>query len=177
MTSTIWLTGLSGAGKSTLAQALQQALQSVGRQAIVLDGDEIRRGLCRDLGFSPADRSENIRRVAEVAQLLNRSGCIAITALISPLAQDRENARAIIGAQAMHEVFVSTPLAVCEARDPKGLYERARRGALAGFTGVGAPYDRPTAPALALDTSLLTLEDCVARILPLLASTRQAPTG
>lgn len=168
MIHTLWLTGLSGAGKSTLAQALQHTLQQAGRRVIVLDGDDMRRGLCSDLGFSAADRRENIRRVAEVARLLNRSGCIAIAALISPKAQDRDDARTIIGAQAMLEVHVSTPLTVCEARDPKGLYERARRGALANFTGVSAPYDAPLAPALALDTSLLTLADCVQRILPLL---------
>jgi adenylylsulfate kinase len=134
----------------------------------VLDGDELRTGLCRDLGFSAADRSENIRRTAEVAALLNRAGVIAIAALISPMASDRARAREIIGTAAMLEVHVATPLAVCEARDPKGLYQRARQGTLPHFTGVSAPYEAPAQPQLTLDTSVLQPVACLSRILALM---------
>ena len=168
MAKTIWLTGLSGAGKSTLARALEQALLSRGHHCAVLDGDELRRSLCSDLGFSAADRRENIRRVAEVAHLLNRAGVLALVALISPMATDRAQARQIIGEDAMIEVHVATPLAVCESRDPKGLYKRARAGEIANFTGIGAPYEAPQAPELSLDTSALSLAACLGRIMPLL---------
>jgi len=170
MTRTVWLTGLSGSGKSTLAEALERELKAQGRACAVLDGDALRRGLCRDLGFSVEDRSENIRRVAEVARLFNRAGSIAIVALISPLLAYREQARGIIGKRAMLEVHVATPLAVCETRDPKGLYQRARAGSIPDFTGVSAPYEAPTAPDLVLDTSLLSVQECVTRLLDSLAS-------
>lgn len=163
--STVWLTGLPGAGKTTLARALEQVLATRGQPCCVLDGDELRRGLSRDLGYSDADRSENIRRVAEVARLFNRTGVVAIVALISPLSADRARAREIIGAQAMIEVHVATPLAICEARDPKGHYKRARQGEIANFTGVGATYEAPQNPALSLDTSMLPVEVCVTHIL------------
>ncbi len=168
MSQTVWFTGLPGAGKSTLARMVQQALTRRTKSSVVLDGDELRRGLCRDLGFSVADRSENIRRAAEVAKLLNHAGTYAIVALISPLAEDRANARNIIGTKAMIEIHVATPLAVCEARDPKGLYKRARSGEIADFTGVSAPYEAPLNPELSLDTSTLSLAACLGRILPLL---------
>lgn len=162
---TIWLTGLSGAGKTTLALALEKALQANGRACTLLDGDALRRGLCSDLGFSPADRSENIRRTAEMARLLNEAGLIAIVALISPLIADRERARNIIGNAVMCEVHIATPLAVCEARDPKGLYQRARAGELRDFTGISAPYEVPTHPQLVFDTATMTVEDCVSALL------------
>jgi adenylylsulfate kinase len=168
MTSTLWLTGLSGAGKSTLARTVAQALESRGLACVVLDGDELRTGLCNDLGFSAADRSENIRRTAEVAALLNRAGVIAIAAMLSPMAADRARAREIIGNAAMLEVHVATPLEVCESRDPKGLYQRARRGDLPWFTGISAPYEVPLKPQLTLDTSVLQPVACLSFILALL---------
>jgi adenylylsulfate kinase len=165
---TLWLTGLSGAGKTTLALALQNSLKAQGYACAVVDGDELRRGLCSDLGFSPADRSENIRRAAELARTLNQAGLIAIVALISPLTADRERARHIIGAEAMFEVHMATPLATCEARDSKGLYKKARAGELADFTGVSAPYEAPNHPQLVFDTAALSVEDCVHTVLHLL---------
>lgn len=165
---TLWLTGLSGAGKSTLAGALQQHLGRLGRACSVLDGDRLRTGLNQDLGFSPQDRRENIRRIAEVARLMNDAGLVAIAAVISPYRDDRDMARRIIGEAAFVEVHVSTPLAVCEQRDPKGLYKRARNGNLPGFTGVSAPYEPPLRPALVLDTGRLELPGCIEALLRVL---------
>lgn len=165
---TVWFTGLPGAGKSTLAVALHEALRTAGRAAFVLDGDLLRTGLSQDLGYSAADRSENIRRIAEVSKLLNCAGLIVISALISPLREDRRRARAIIGATRFREVYISTPLAVCERRDPKGHYARARRGEIPEFTGVSAPYEPPQRPDLAVDTATLGVEDCVRALLALL---------
>jgi len=153
--ATVWLTGLSGAGKSTIAAELEQQLVAQGRACFVVDGDNLRQGLNRDLDFSPHARTENIRRAAEVAQLMNEAGLIVICALISPYEEDRAAARAIIGAERFIEVYVSTALAVCEARDAKGLYRKARAGLIPDFTGVSAPYEAPAAPALALDTSVI----------------------
>ncbi|MES2743649.1 MAG: adenylyl-sulfate kinase [Pseudomonadota bacterium] len=152
---TVWLTGLSGAGKSTIAYALEQRLLDAGRAVCVLDGDQLRHHLNRDLGFSAADRSENIRRTAEVARMMNEAGLIVIAALISPLREDRDMAGRIIGPARFIETHVSTTLAVCEARDPKGLYAKARSGQLAQFTGISAPYQAPASPALTLDTAQL----------------------
>lgn len=146
-----WMTGLSGAGKSTLATALHAALISRGRACYVLDGDVLRQGLNSDLGFSPQDRSENIRRVAEVAALFADAGLICVVALISPYQADREKARKICG-PAFHEIYVAATLKRCEERDPKGLYKKARSGELADFTGVGAPYQPPSTPELHIDT-------------------------
>lgn len=154
---TIWFTGLSAAGKSTLAFALEHQLHVAGRAVYVLDGDNLRHGLNSNLGFSAADRSENIRRVAEVARLMNDAGLIVLTAFISPFQADRELARRVIGADRFHEVYVSTPLAVCETRDPKGLYKRARAGLVPEFTGVSSPYEPPAAAALVIDTAQTTL--------------------
>jgi len=164
---TLWLTGLSGAGKSTLAQGLAERFVADGVPHFVLDGDVVRTGLCRDLGFSEADRSENIRRVAEVARLMNLAGLNVICALISPLEADRSRARQIVGPQQFLEVHVATPLARCEERDPKGLYRKARGGQLAGMTGVDSPYEEPVAPALRLDTSGQSLQQCLDRLLAL----------
>lgn len=165
MSRTIWFTGLSGAGKSTLARTLEQSLISMGLACSILDGDELRRGLCCDLGYSAVDRSENIRRVAEVAKILNGAGTYAIVALISPLVADRQRAREIIGAEMMIEVHVATPLATCEARDVKGLYKDARLGRIPNFTGITAPYEIPPRPELSLDTSVLSPAACLARIM------------
>jgi len=164
----LWLTGLSGAGKSTLAAALQRRLQSTGQPVAILDGDAVRAGLCRGLGFSPEDRRENIRRVAEVAKLMREAGLTVICALISPLRADRAMARDIVGAAHFREVHVSTPLAICEQRDPKGLYRHARANALVQFTGVSAPYEEPLDPALRLDTSQADLASAVAALEALL---------
>lgn len=153
----LWLTGLSGSGKSTLAMALQRRLFDRGFQAYVLDGDNVRGGLNRDLGFSPDDRSENIRRIAEAARLFADAGIIVITAFISPYREDRHNARGIVG-DGFSEVFVKAGLDACEARDPKGLYARARSGEIPEFTGVSAPYEEPQNPDLVVDTEALSEE-------------------
>ena len=162
--ATVWLTGLSGAGKSTLAYALERRLMHAGRSACVLDGDNLRHRLNSDLGFSAQDRQENIRRSAEVARLMNDAGLIVICAFISPLRADRDMARAIVGDGNFFEIHVSTPRAVCEQRDPKGLYQKARAGLIPEFTGVSAPYEAPLPPTLALDTAALSLDECCERL-------------
>ena len=169
---TLWLTGLSAAGKSTLAFAVERALIDQGRACYVLDGDNVRHGLNRDLGFSAADRAENIRRIAEVARLMNDAGLIVITAFISPCRADRAAARAIIGTDWFREVYVSTSLAVCESRDPKGLYSKARAGKVAEFTGISSPYEPPESPALVIDTAQLGLDQAVSRLISLLPTPR-----
>lgn len=156
---TLWLTGLSASGKSTLAFALERALIDAGRACYVLDGDNVRHGLNRNLGFSIEDRSENIRRIAEVARLMNDAGLIVITAFISPMIADRAMAKEIIGADRFKEVYVSTPLQACEARDPKGLYVKARLGEISAFTGVSAEYEPPLQPDLRVDTSNDVIEN------------------
>ncbi len=150
---TLWLTGLSGAGKSTLAYALEKRLIAAGHACVVLDGDNVRHGLNRDLGFSPDERKENIRRVAEVAKLFNEAGLLVITSFISPYRQDREQAREIIGEERFIEALVDAPLDECERRDPKGLYAKARAGQIPDFTGISAPYEAPEQPDLTLDTA------------------------
>jgi bifunctional enzyme CysN/CysC len=161
---TIWLTGLSGSGKSSIAKGLERRLYEDGRHVYVLDGDNLRFGLNRDLAFSKADRAENIRRVAEVARLFNDAGSIVLVPVISPFREDRERARSIIGADRFVEVYLSTSLEVCEARDVKGLYRKARAGEVAEFTGVSSPYEPPTDPSLVIDTAAQTLDDCVDRL-------------
>ena len=158
------MTGLSGAGKTTIARALERELHGAGWRVCVLDGDCLRRGLCADLGFSPEDRQENIRRVGEVARLFADAGMICIVALISPYRQDRARARAAAPGNRFLEVFVNSPLDVCERRDPKGLYARARAGELKEFTGVSAPYEPPLAPEVELRTDLEDIAQCVARL-------------
>ena len=158
---TIWFTGLSGAGKSTLAFALEQRLVADKHAAFVLDGDNVRHGLCADLNFSIGARGENIRRVAEVARLFNDAGIVSICSLISPYFRDREMARKIIGEDRFLEVHVSTPLAECERRDVKGLYAKARAGALKDFTGVDMSYEVPLAPDCRVDTSCMSVDACV----------------
>ncbi|MGN6230153.1 MAG: adenylyl-sulfate kinase [Trinickia sp.] len=162
---TIWLTGLSAAGKTTIAHALAGALAGKGMACEVLDGDLVRQTLCRDLGFSREDRSENVRRVAQRCRQLNAEGVVAIAALVSPYRDDRDRARETVGNDRFVEVFVSTPLAVCEARDPKGLYKKARAGQLANLTGVGDVYEVPLAPELTIDTSLQTTDAAVEAVL------------
>ena len=167
--ATVWFTGLSGAGKSTLACALEKRLLELGQASYVLDGDNVRHGLTRDLGFSPEDRTENIRRIAEVARLMNDAGLIVITAFISPYREDREIARKVIGAEDFIEVHVSTPLTVCEERDPKGFYKRARAGEMPGFTGISAPYEPPFDPILSLDTAATDTNSSIDKVLAVLA--------
>lgn len=161
----IWLTGLSGAGKSTLAFALEQRLHAMGHASFVLDGDNVRHGLCSDLGFSPSDRTENLRRVAEVAKLFCESGLICIAAFISPTTVDREMVRRIVGSENFCEVYVDCALEVCEARDVKGLYQKARAGAIPLFTGISAPYEPPHEPDLRLLTHQMSIEECIERLL------------
>ncbi len=164
----VWLTGLSGAGKSTIAEAAHAMLRAAGRASYVLDGDRVRTALCRDLGFSPEDRAENVRRLGEVGLLMADAGLLVLVAAIAPYARDRDLVRARAGRVAFVEVHVDTPLAVCESRDPKGLYARARAGTLVGFTGIDAPYETPSRPELVLSTMGTTVaemaEALVARI-------------
>ncbi|SOE53214.1 adenylylsulfate kinase [Burkholderia sp. OK233] len=167
---TIWFTGLSASGKSTLAYALERELVTCGHPCYVLDGDNVRHRLNRDLGFSEEDRTENIRRVAEVAALMNDAGLIVITALISPKRADREMACEIVGRDRFLEVYLSTPLLECEGRDPKGLYAKARDGRIQAFTGVSAPYEPPHASELVLDTAQTGLEACVTHMVSLVLS-------
>lgn len=161
----IWLTGLSGAGKSTIANALEVALVGRGRHTYLLDGDNVRMGLCRDLGFSDADREENIRRIAELGRLFVDAGLIVITAFISPFRADRALARQIIGENAFIEVFVDTPLSECERRDPKGLYGKARAGLIKNFTGIDSAYEAPVAPDVLVNTLESSLDQAVEQIL------------
>ncbi|MEK9722571.1 MAG: adenylyl-sulfate kinase [Rhodospirillaceae bacterium] len=160
----LWFTGLSGSGKSTLAIALEQALFERNFQVFVLDGDNLRHGLNGDLGFSDADRQENIRRVTEVAAIFAEAGMVVISAFISPFTEDRESARQSIG-EGFHEISLDASLEVCERRDPKGLYKQARAGKIADFTGISSPYERPRDPALVLDTGSRTVDACLAELL------------
>ncbi len=161
----IWFTGLSGAGKSTLANALEHALFERGHHSYLLDGDNVRHGLNRDLGFSDADREENIRRIAEVAKLFVDAGLIVMTAFISPFRADRQLARQLLGADEFVEVHVATPLAVCEERDPKGLYRKARAGQIPNFTGIDSAYEPPLEPEVVVDTAGHDLDACVGEML------------
>ena len=165
----IWLTGLPAAGKTTLASALEQRLRELGRMTCVLDGDSLRQGLCRDLGFSEADRVENIRRVAEVARLMVDAGLTVMVALVSPYREQRRLARQLLSDGEFVEVFVDTPLEECERRDPKGMYARARKGELQDFTGIGSRYERPENPDVRIDSSVMSVEESVERVLRLLA--------
>ncbi len=168
----VWFTGLSASGKSTLANALEASLMQAGFHTYLLDGDNVRHGLNRDLGMSDRDRTENIRRIAEVAKLMTDAGLVAITAFISPFRIDRDNARALFSQGDFIEVFVDTPLDVCEQRDPKGMYKKARAGQIAQFTGIDSPYEPPLEPELVVNTGGRTVEECIEQItgylLPLL---------
>ena len=160
----LWFTGLSGAGKSTLAIELETRLFGMGYQVYVLDGDNLRHGLCADLGFTPEDRTENIRRVGEVAALFASAGLICITAFISPYRSDRERARRAAG-DGFHEIHVRADLGTCEQRDPKGLYKKARAGLIRDFTGIDAPYEPPDRPELVVDTDKSGIDACVRQVL------------
>jgi len=163
--ATIWLTGLSGSGKSTLAVTTEAALLKRGHLAYVLDGDNVRHGLNRNLGFSPEDRTENIRRIGEVAKLFTDTGVIVFTSFISPYRADRDAARALFDGGDFIEVYLAASVETCEGRDPKGLYQKARAGEIPEFTGVSAPYEAPAHPELVLDTGSLGVDESVARII------------
>lgn len=164
----LWFTGLSGAGKSTLAHAVEEALHRMGCRTFVLDGDNVRHGLCSDLGFSAEAREENIRRVGEVAKLFIEAGVIVLAAFISPFRKDREQVRSMVPHGDFLEIYCRCPLEVCEARDVKGLYKRARAGEIPDFTGISSPYEEPVDPQLIVNTGNRPLEDCVAQVLALL---------
>lgn len=164
----LWFTGLSGAGKSTLAHAIEEALHQAGCRTFVMDGDNVRHGLCSDLGFTDADRQENIRRVAEVAKLMLEAGVITLTAFISPFGEERYLARSLVPHGDFIEIYCCCDLAICEQRDVKGLYKKARRGEIEHFTGISSPYEVPEKPELRIDTGTSTLQACVGQVLTLL---------
>jgi adenylylsulfate kinase len=166
----VWLTGLSGSGKSTIAFTLEHALVQQGFLAYVLDGDNIRHGLNKNVGFSAEDRAENIRRIAEVGKLFVDAGLLTVTSFISPYRADRDNARAVVGAGDFFEVYCEAPLEVCEQRDPKGLYKKARAGEIKGFTGIDDPYEHPLEPELVLHTGTLTPQEASVKLLEMLES-------
>ena len=165
----IWFTGLSGSGKSTLAHSVEEKLHQMGCRTFVFDGDNVRHGLCGDLGFSPEDRRENVRRIGEMTKLFLDAGVIAMTAFISPYRADRERVRAIVGAPDFTEIHCDCPVEVCEQRDVKGMYKKARQGLIKDFTGISAPYEAPVAPELRLNTGSDPLDDCAERVVALLA--------
>ncbi|MCG8083625.1 MAG: adenylyl-sulfate kinase [Candidatus Thiodiazotropha taylori] len=161
----LWFTGLSGSGKSTLAHALEEELYQRGCRTYVLDGDNVRHGLCGDLGFSDADRTENIRRIAELAKLFVAAGVISLTAFISPFREDRDKARGLFPHGDFIEVYVDCPLEVCESRDVKGLYKKARAGVIKDFTGISSPYEPPSNPEITIQTADREVADCVNEII------------
>ena len=166
----LWFTGLSGAGKSTLANAVNSALFEQGMACYVLDGDNVRHGLCKDLGFSDADREENIRRIGEVAKLFVDAGVVALTAFVSPFKADRDKVRALVEPGDFIEIHCAADLGICEQRDTKGLYAKARAGEIKEFTGISSPYEAPENPELSIDTGSQNLDDCVAQVLAYLES-------
>lgn len=161
---TVWFTGLSGSGKSTLAFAVEEALVAAGVLAYVLDGDNVRFGLNRDLGFSPEDREENIRRIGEVCRLMTDAGVVVLSSFISPYQRDRDGVRELHPEGRFVEVFVDTPLEVCEQRDVKGLYAKARAGEIPDFSGISAPYEAPTEPEIRIDTTAGAIDECAALV-------------
>lgn len=160
----LWFTGLSGSGKSTLAHAIEDTLFAKGIRTYVLDGDNVRRGLCQDLGFSDADRTENIRRVGEISRLLMDAGVLTLTAFISPFSKDRQLVRDLHNKDEFIEIYCNSSLVVCEQRDVKGLYSKARAGEIAEFTGISSPYEAPEKPEIELDTANQTVQDCVNKV-------------
>jgi len=164
----LWFTGLSGSGKSTIANALDVALHERGYHTFLLDGDNVRHGLCKDLGFSDEDRVENIRRIGEMSKLFADAGLIVLSAFISPFTSDRRLVRNLFPAGEFIEVFMDTPLDTCEDRDPKGLYQKARLGEIKHFTGIDSPYEAPERPEVRLDTSTMSVDQCVDRLISFL---------
>lgn len=173
----LWFTGLSGAGKSTLAHALEESLYGLGCRTFVFDGDNVRHGLCGDLGFSAQDRQENIRRIGEMSKLIIEAGVIALTAFISPFREDRRRVRALVAPGDFVEIYCRADLDVCERRDVKGLYRRARAGEIPEFTGISSPYEEPEHPELVVDTGAETLAACVEQVLAYLQRTGRLPEG
>jgi adenylylsulfate kinase len=164
----LWFTGLSGAGKSTLAHAVEESLHQMHCRTFVFDGDNVRHGLCADLGFSAEDRSENIRRIGEMTKLFLEAGVISLTAFISPFSSDRGRVRSLVPHGDFLEVYCRCPVAVCEERDVKGLYRRAREGEIKNFTGISSPYEEPDAPELVINTDVLSLDESVELVIGLL---------
>ena len=173
----VWLTGLSGSGKSTLAHEVEERLHGMGCRTFVFDGDNVRHGLCGDLGFSEQDRSENIRRIGEMVKLFVDAGVIALTAFISPFRNDRERVRRIVGERDFFEIYCRCSLDVCETRDVKGLYQRARAGEIHEFTGISSPYEMPEHPSLVVDTGTESLELCAEQIVALLINHGVVPAS
>ena len=173
--SILWFTGLSGAGKSTLANAVNAALFERGLATYVLDGDNVRHGLCKDLGFSDADREENIRRIGEVAKLFLDAGVIVLTAFVSPFRADRDKARALVSEGDFIEIHCAADLSVCEERDTKGLYAKARAGEIEGFTGISSPYEAPEQPELNINTGTNSLYSCVEQVIGYLVDKKIIP--
>lgn len=161
----LWFTGLSGSGKSTIANAVEEALLNKGVHTYLLDGDNVRKGINSNLSFSPEDRTENIRRIAEISNLMVDAGLVVLASFVSPYREDRENVKKIVGYANFVEVFVNTPIEECERRDVKGLYEKARKGEIENFTGVNAPYELPLAPDIEIDTTKMEVEEIVDIIL------------
>jgi adenylylsulfate kinase len=166
----LWFTGLSGAGKSTLSHYIEEQLHHKGYRTCVLDGDNVRHGLCADLGFSASDRHENIRRIGQVCKLFIHSGTVVLTAFISPLREDRDKVRALVGDQDFVEIYCNTDLTVCEQRDTKGLYKKARAGLIKDFTGISSPYEAPVNPELVIDTAQWSLAECAEVVMDYLES-------
>ena len=164
----LWFTGLSGSGKSTLAHAVEEELHQIGCRTIVLDGDNMRHGLCKDLDFSDESRKENIRRIGEVAKLFIESGVITLTAFISPFKEERDKVRKLLANQDLIEIYVKCPISVCEARDVKGMYKKAKANEIKDFTGISSPYEAPENPDLILDTDKESLDESVDKVLNLL---------
>lgn len=164
----LWFTGLSGAGKSTLGHAVEERFHQLGCRTFVLDGDNVRHGLCSDLGFSEADRKENIRRIGEAAKLFLEAGVIVLTAFISPFRSDRQRVRTLVPHGEFLEIYCRCPLGICETRDVKGLYKRARAGEIKDFTGISSPYEEPMAPELVVDTDQLSLDQSVDAVIGLM---------
>jgi len=164
----LWFTGLPSSGKSTIAHAVEERLYKMGVRTYTFDGDNVRHGLCSDLGFSPEDRAENLRRIAEMIKLFLDAGIVVLAAFVSPFRKDREKIRRIISEKDFIEIYCKCPVEVCMKRDPKGMYERALRGEIKEYTGISSPYEEPENPDLILETHLLSIEECVERVLKLI---------
>jgi adenylylsulfate kinase len=173
----LWFTGLSGAGKSTLAHAVEEELYQLGCRTFVFDGDNVRHGLCANLGFSADDRKENIRRIGEMTKLFMEGGVIALTAFISPFREDRDRVRSLVAPGEFVEIFCHASLSICEQRDVKGIYRRARSGEIKDFTGIDSPYEEPQHPELIVDTGTETLSACVGQVLEYLRNTGRLPAA
>jgi len=173
----VWFTGLSASGKSTIAHHLEKQLHEMGHSTYVFDGDNVRHGICNDLGFSEKDRSENIRRIGEMTRLFIEAGIIAITAFISPYKKDREMVRKLTGNDRFIEVYVKCPIEVCETRDPKGIYQKAKRGDIQNFTGISAPYEPPEHPDLTIESNIEDINSSVKKVLQLMQKRKIIKTG